>query len=350
MRGAGLIDTVMQAGRVQCAELIAITIRKGVLTEESPGDLHLEPTVVVENKATWATIPYRTSYLGDFRTRVSTARGYNRGDVGEVAAQEVSSCTIELSDEGFPWSLWSDTVEIVNMPLQTLARLGLLDGAVLEVQSVWSASMAPLSPVLPSDAQTVTDFRGFVQRATPRDGGVALEVSAFPGHMAGQSMPRHLVTPYCRHQFMSANCKIRPTSSRGYVNAYVQASEANSRTKFRCMGFDLPFDQNPLNRTPAMFRGGRIEVRRGMNYGMVGVIENFVHVGTETQGGITLRVADITLSAPGFPWALEVDDVVRYWPGCAKTKTACNAFGSPDYLYPGASFGGFPNMPPPETV
>lgn len=302
MRGGPELEAILATGQFHVLEKITLTITRGTRLGEA----------ATQDARTWVTRP--ASY--DASLPIITRLEYQ--SIPRLLGQEVPATTFELSNESF---LLADGFGgTFTTTLQELANLGLLEGAAVRFRREYSAS----GSFLGTSAVELPDFDGFVERSTPRPGGVTLECKAMPGRIAGVSMPRALVTPYCPWELFDARCGAS-LGGRG-VGADVLAGSTRAAIRFASEGL-----------IPDRLRAGRIECNTGRNYGCVRTVEAVVDVG----GGVW----EARVAPPGFPWAPSVGDDYWIWWGCDRQYSTCR-----DVFANGRRFGGFPDVPLPENM
>lgn len=278
MRGTSSFDTLAATGEAIVSTIVDIVVYR------SPRD----PVGPVSIALASGPMPGRISALVEM------------GDVTEVGGMEIPSTTLSISDvavDGFGGST-----------LQELGRLGILDGADVKVSRVYS---------LGSQSETMLDFSGYIDQALPTPHGVECEIKGWPGMLAAATLPRHVVSPWCRHQFLDAGCGLARTGREADV---VVAS-----------GTSTYFVASSMTGIDSRYAGGSIMALSGKNVGFVRTVEI-------VSGG------QVRIAPPGFPWPVQAGDQLRMTIACRKSIKDCRAFGNEQ------RFGGFPAVPPPESI
>jgi hypothetical protein len=327
MRSDSGLDTILAAGQVQVVEILTLRVVRGWISEVAvTPDTVFSPTREIYDTFTWATRSYQA---------LPVISILDFGDIPECAGQEIASVTAELSNESVLMTK-SAAGATFSTTLQELARLGLLDGAEIKLETAWSAT-GPFAPSLPADHKKTTEFLGFVERALPNPGGVVLEAKSWPGKLGASSVPRNLVSPYCRFDVFSANCGKTATALNATRDCFIDETHS-TKTVVRVLAATL----DPLTLDMARLGQGRIEMTKGRNLGVSRTIESVVGSGLDLGG---LYYLDLALAPPGLPWTPESGEEAWVWMGCNKTIEACR-----DTFANKERFGGFPFVPAPESI
>lgn len=278
MRGASSFDTLAATGEAMVSTIVDIVVYRSPRDPVGPVSIALASQPMVG----------RASVLIDM------------GDVTEVGGMEIPTTTLSLSDVA--------VVGFGGATLQELGRLGLLDGADVKVSRIYT---------LGAQSETMLDFSGYIDQALPTPHGIECEMKAWPGVLAAATLPRHVVSPWCRHQFLDAGCGLARTGRE--VDVSVASGTATYFVASSMTGID------------SRYAGGSILALSGRNVGFVRTVEL-------VSGG------QVRIAPPGFPWPLQAGDQLRMTLACRKSFKDCQAFGNEQ------RFGGFPYVPAPESI
>lgn len=208
--------------------------------------------------------------------------------------------------------------KINGQPWIAAARAGALDGAVVEVdRAYWAAWPTPYRYPFVPDFVLAQIFAGFVAAVDISRNEAIVTINSYLDLLT-QAMPRNLWQAVCRHTLFDSGCQL------------VQASFAWNTTMGA--GSDTRTIVLPLGR-PAGFTYnlGQIYVTGGANAGF--------------RRGVKLdNTTSVVLLAP-LPYAIVAGDAITLYPGCDKTKATCTIpFNNL------INYGGFPDIPAPETA
>lgn len=203
---------------------------------------------------------------------------------------------------------------IGNIAWQEAARLGLLDGATVEIDRIFMPSIGDYS------LGSFVLHLGRVGQMKIGRTQIQMEVPNLLILLSGQ-YPRRVFQPTCTWVFGDANCTYNRAAQAQTIAA---ASGANQYV------IAAQFTASP----GTLYTDGTIEGKSGPNKGLTRAV-------AEANAG---SPGTIALAVP-FPYAVAAGDTFTLLPGCDHTIATCNAtFGNI------AHFGGFPYIPPPESA
>lgn len=201
MRTAAAASTALSTGRAIIVDLVTLTIpRKWYLSD---GTLVEAPAV-----ARWTSHDRSLLYGGNtFRGLSGTVwtPGKRVDTTGKELAQYDCSVAGSLLVD---WRTSPTNPALVDqIELSELAMLGLLEGGILQVDrailSAW-----PSSPEAEIAADCVVGAVALVQiQSADRDGWTVTIKAASPMSDGGSSVPRSVVSPFCRWEFGSVECR-----------------------------------------------------------------------------------------------------------------------------------------------
>lgn len=228
------------------------------------------------------------------------------GDITETIGQEIQSTSVDLGEFSF------EIAPGHPVSLRDCASRRILDGAQIMVDR-WIATPGW------GREYDLRDFDGYIDQALPTDFGAALSCKAWTGKIAAASYPKHIVSPWCRHELGDASCGVVPPSET------VSAGSGSTRTKFLVSGANL-----------SVYSGGTLQMSSGVNSGFLRTVERVDDLG---GGAFALHIAP-----PGFPWAPTESDQATLRRGCDKTLQACESFRNV------TRYGGMPYVPAAESI
>ncbi len=223
MRAAAAASTVLSTGQAIIVDLVTLSIpRRWYLSD---GTLVEAPAVV-----RWTSHDRALRFGGNvFQGLPATA--WDRGKRVDASGAELS--TQEASLAGSLLVDWrthpTNAVTVEQIELSELAMLGLLDGATLTVD-VAVLSAYPQSPEAEiASGNVFGSMSTFEVTQGWRDGWTTRMSLASPLHMAGVSVPRATISPYCRWEYGSAEC-LGATAARALTETTITASDAETVT------------------------------------------------------------------------------------------------------------------------
>jgi hypothetical protein len=216
-----------------------------------------------------------------------------------------------------------------TFPFAEAVRLGLFDGATVELDRLFAPPQAAGSGALDTSLGALLWFYGRVADSDVGRAKVALKVKSLMNLLAVQQMPRRLYGAACTHVFGDAMCGYDRSGGRNAlgvttgigavtVTAFVGSSQAQIVTGF-----------SPVPATA--YDQGTITATSGANTGASRTIARLA-------GGTALLLKP--LLSP-----ITVGDAFELLPGCDHTVATCDTV-----LQNLARYGGFPYIPPPETA
>ncbi len=205
-------------------------------------------------------------------------------------------------------------------------RLGIFDGATIELDRLFAPPLAAGSVVLDTSLGALVWFYGRVAEAEIGRSRIALKVKSLMDLLAIQQMPRRLYQASCGHVFGDAMCGYDRVAGKnatgiatGNGQGTVTAAAGTTQGRITCTGT-----------VAAVYNEGTVTGATGANTGYRRTIAN---LGNGAQIG---------LFKP-FLYPIAIGDNFTVLPGCDHTTGTCqNAFNNL------ARFGGFPYIPPPE--
>lgn len=213
-------------------------------------------------------------------------------------------------------------------PFAEAVRLGLFDGATVELDRLFAPPPSPGGATLDTSLGTLLWFHG---RIADADGGrskIWFKVKSLMNLLAVQQMPRRLYGASCTHVFGDAMCgydrsagKNAAGTATGNGAATVAAAAGTTQGLISCAG--------PV---ASIYNQGTVTGAAGGN---AGYSRTIAHLGNGSQIG---------LFKP-FLFPIAIGDTFTVLPGCDHTVAACN--GLFNNL---ARYGGFPYIPPPELA
>ncbi len=298
MNGLADYEAIVASGAMEVVTTVQIRIFRGF--SDTLGIVHLN---LKDRVASWTDL---NNFLA-FRT----IDMMNIGDVVESCGQEIPTIQIELSDIQFEFA--PGQMEY----LKDCAIRGLLDGASVRVDR-WVSTAGWIAQEF-----DLYDFDGYIEQAQPTEFGVSLSCKAWIGKIAAASYPRHIVSPWCRHELGDAGCgAVVPELAAG-------ARDGSTRTRI------VVWSESSLE----IYRNGTLRILEGRNAGFVRTIEQVESlVGNEWA---------LHLAPPGLPWPIEttIPENCALRRSCDKTLAMCSSVFNNAQRH-----GGFPFVPPPESV
>ncbi len=217
---------------------------------------------------------------------------------------------------------------IGTFPVAAAVRMGLFDGATVELDRLFAPPQAAGSGPLDTSLGTLLWFYGRVADCDIGRSKVALKVKSLMNLLALQQMPRRLSGASCTHVFGDAMCgydrvagKNALGTSTGNGAGTITAAAGTTQGLINCTGA-----------VASIYNQGTITGATGANTGYSRTIANF---GNGAQIGLF----------KSFLFAIAIGDTFTVLPGCDHTVATCN--GPFNNL---ARYGGFPYIPPPELA
>lgn len=301
MNGLADYEAIVASGSMEVVSTVQIRIFRGF--RDTLGSVHLD---LKDREAFWGA-----NKFGAFRV----VERMSIGDVVESCGQEIPSISIDLSD--FQFELAPGHME----SFKDCAVRGVLDGAAIYVDR-WVSTAG-----WQAEEFDLFDFGGYIEQAQPTEFGVSLSCKAWIGKLAAASYPRHLVSPWCRHELGDARCGASP------VEFEVGAKAGSTRTRILAWKPAGGFDG---------YEGGSFFFATGRNAMYARTIERIEDLGPAVGGG---REWALHVAPPGFPFPVAESDQGLIGKKCDKTFAMCRDVFNNDERH-----GGFPFVPPPESV
>jgi hypothetical protein len=216
-----------------------------------------------------------------------------------------------------------------NFPLAEAVRLGLLDGATVELDRLFAPPQPSGSGALDTSLGVLLWFYGRVAECEVGRSAISLRVKSLLNLLALQQMPRRLYQASCGHVFGDAMCGYDRTAGENAAGAptgigAVTIAAQSGSTQAQIV---TTFSPSPA----AAYDQGTMSCLSGANAGAGRTISSIA-------GGIVYQLQ---------PWlsSVAVGDTFQLLPGCDHTTATCNTT-----FQNLARFGGFPYIPPPEAA
>jgi uncharacterized phage protein (TIGR02218 family) len=215
------------------------------------------------------------------------------------------------------------------MPFAAAVRLGLFDGATVELDRLFAPPQAAGSEPLDTSLGVLLWFYGRVAECEVGRSAVRVKVKSLLNLLAAQQMPRRLYQASCGHVFgdpmcgydraLGTNAAGEPTGIGAVtITALAGSSQAQIMTSF-----------GPVPATA--YDEGTITATSGANGGASRTIARV------SDGAVRLLKPFLSPVAAG--------DAFLLLPGCDHTTATCDTV-----LHNLARYGGFPYIPPPEAA
>ncbi len=213
-------------------------------------------------------------------------------------------------------------------PIAEAVRLGMFDGATVELDRLFAPPQAAGSGALDTSLGTLLWFYGQVAECDVGRSKIAVKVKSLMNLLSLQQMPRRLYGAACTHVFGDAMCgydrfagKNALGTSTGNGHTTVTAAAGTIQGLIACTAA-----------VPTVYSEGTITGATGANAGYSRTIAN---LGNGSQIGLF----------KAFLFTIAIGDTFTLLPGCDHTTGTCNATFQ-NLL----RFGGFPYIPPPELA
>jgi hypothetical protein len=207
---------------------------------------------------------------------------------------------------------------IGTLPFAEAVRVGLFDGATLELDRFFAPPAPGSTAVLDTSLGAIVWFYGRVAETDVGRSKIQMKVKSLINLLAIRQMPRRLYQAACTHAFGDQMCGFDRSSLAQTAAALAGSTQSEIHTA--------------LSPSPAtLFDQGTMVGQSGQNAGLTRTIR-------QMSGGVAYQ-----LQAWLYPVAL--GDTFQFLPGCDHTTATClNTFNNL------ARYGGFPYIPPPETA
>jgi hypothetical protein len=216
-----------------------------------------------------------------------------------------------------------------TFPLAEAVRLGLFDGATVELDRLFAPPLPSGSGALDTSLGVLLWFYGRVAECELGRSRILITVKSLMNLLATQQMPRRLYQASCGHVFGDAMCGYDRTAG---TNALGGATGIGAVTIGAEAGSDQARIVTSFAPDPAAaYDQGTMTCLTGANAGASRTIGSLA-------GGVVCQLK---------PWLspVTVGDTFQLLPGCDHTTATCD--GAFQNL---ARFGGFPYIPPPEAA
>jgi uncharacterized phage protein (TIGR02218 family) len=216
-----------------------------------------------------------------------------------------------------------------TLPLAESVRLGLFDGATVELDRLFAPPRPTDSGAFDTSLGVLLWFFGRVGECEVGRSTIAVRVKSLMNLLSVQQMPRRLYQASCGHVFGDAMCGYdRPAgenadgASTGIGAVTIGAQSGSTQAQIV-----TTFAPSPAT----AYDQGTMICLTGANAGASRTISSLA-------GGVVYQLQ---------PWLspVAVGDTFQLLPGCDHTTATCN--GTFQNL---ARFGGFPYIPPPEAA
>lgn len=192
------------------------------------------------------------------------------------------------------------------------AQRGLFNGADVEILRAYFPSWPAYAPVI-SPTGVLTIFAGNVAEADIVDQLVVLTSNDCRGLLSAP-VPKSIFSAPCSHTLFDSGCTLQA------ANFAISGSLIGGSTRALLLTTTI------VPGGSGTFNLGKIKMTSGLNAGFSRTISNWTAPNS------------VGLLAP-LPFAVAPGDTFLAYPGCNKTKAACDAFGNGD------NFDGFPDIP-----
>ena len=250
------------------------------------------------------------------------------------------------------------------LPFAEAVRLGLFDGATVELDRFFSPATPASAGGLDTSLGAIVWFTGRVAEADVGRSKIDIKVKSLMNLMAIQQMPRRLYQASCGHVFGDAMCgydrvagnnaagvatgngAATITAAIGTTQALYQAACSHAFGDAMC-----GFDRLSLAQTAAALAGStQSEIHTTLSPSPASLFNQGTMLGiTGQNAGLTRTIrqllSGVAYQLQAWLYPVSVGDSFRFLPGCDHTTATClNTFNNL------ARYGGFPYIPPPETA
>ncbi len=207
---------------------------------------------------------------------------------------------------------------IGTLPFAEAARVGLFDGATVELDRFFAPSASGSPGVLDTSLGAIVWFYGRVAETDVGRSKIQMKVKSLMNLLAIQQMPRRLYQAACTHAFGDAMCGFDRSSLAQTAAALTGSTQSEIHTA--------------LSPSPAtLFDQGTMVGQSGQNAGLYRTIRQM------TSG--------VAYQLQAWLYPVSLGDTFQFLPGCDHTTATChNTFNNL------SRYGGFPYIPPPETA
>lgn len=294
------------------ATLAIIATRQAVLAELYQITLTTGQTYYL----TSAQIPLTAAvYPSATKNVYGTGLTITRDSITQKVGVEAGSMKLTLTPQ---WDSPFYPVNIASYPIQQAARLGLLDGATIQLSKLFMNRPTPGNQIDTSPG-AVAWYVGTVQEIEIDRFTVELTVDDYLAYLGNQQMPRQLYQVGCWHNLFDAGCTLLRSAFTTTSNLTAVTDAAH-------------FTASGLTQAAGYFNQGIVKCTSGVNAGQQ------VGIASHAAGGVIVARNPFS-KPPG------VGDTHQFSPGCDKQQGTCSSkFANL------AHFSGYPYIPTPETV
>lgn len=307
-------------GGFHVARLYTITCFGGLQIRFTDADFDINASVTIGN-VVQPFARYSSGGIGVDQKESKTQAHFKVGTDTDTWVLVVMPRPVDLvTGASFP-----DTIG--SVPWLQAASGGALDAADFQVDEAYFSSL-PTWPIGPNGVNPVgcrTIFAGTVAEVDTTNTIAVLTVNDYRSLFTLQ-MPLNFYQAQCRHTLFNVGC-----NASGNMNAAsfgINGQALVGSTKSVIIGSGLPA---PLG--SGTYTLGRIVFTGGLNATFQRTIKSW-------DGSFTMALLN------PLPFAVGPGDLFTVFPGCDKTFATCQRFQPPTAF---TSFGGQPNIPPPET-
>jgi len=216
-----------------------------------------------------------------------------------------------------------------NFPIAEAVRLGIFDGATVELDRLFAPPQNAGSGALDTRLGCLLWFHGRVADCDVGRSKIAIKVKSLMNLLAVQQMPRRLYGAACTHVFGDAMCgydringKNALGTATGVGSVTITAASGSTQSEIHASFIPTP---------PSPYIQGTITGLTGANSGLSRTISD--------------HLSGVVYFKKAFLFTVAIGDTFTLLPGCDHTTGTCNA--SYQNL---ERFGGFPYIPPPELA
>jgi hypothetical protein len=218
---------------------------------------------------------------------------------------------------------------IGTIPFAEAVRVGLLDGATVELDRLFAPPQVAGSGALDTSLGVLLWFYGRVAECEVGRSRIVIRVKSLLNLLAVQQMPRRLYQASCGHVFGDAMCGYDRSLGR---NAEGASTGIGAQTVTALAGSTQAHIFTGFTPSPAAaYDEGTITATSGDNAGASRTVSRL------TGGAVQLLKPFLSPVSAG--------DTFELLPGCDHTVATCETV-----LQNLARFGGFPYIPPPEAA
>lgn len=348
------IAAVLATKQVMLVDLVTLTIKRGHCWQFDANGLNPVKKVILDAvRWTSAPRPLRAN-VGEGLQLFQPLSGvaYQRGSLASAAGAEVLQLSMSVAG---PLPVYLSTAQDGSgsfaTSLMELALLGLLDGAQLTIDQAVVTNLPATPTAAGATAGTLSPdpvrvFGGVVRGVKPTAQAVEFD-ACDPLIQGGGAVPRNLFSPSCQWEFAGG--------SGGNGCPVVRSGGGSIRTNIQKAGSDVTFpDANTVSialAAPGNYSWAFLVPQDGPMMGMRFQIGGF-------RSGLLFDFADRLPWPWGCTWVQIEETCSKAWTSPADVYTSAFPCASWDaYLKANGQlagtlsrFGGFPDMPAPESA